>query len=128
MWEASCNNTFKAVDLIPRDVVICDWHYDRAEQTAVYFAMKGLRVVTCPWNRPQVAKMQYEDILKFKERSSYDMNQRFMGMVMTVWTDAGTFIDGYYGKKKDDKGEDNTPWNCFSVLFDQINNQTGMKP
>ena len=119
MWEASCNNTFKAVDLIPGDVVICDWHYDRAEQTAVYFAMKGLKVVTCPWNRPQVAKMQYEDMLKFKERSSYDMNQRFLGMVQTVWTDTSNFIDGFYGKKKDDKGGNNTPWDCFRMTFGQ---------
>jgi hypothetical protein len=27
-WEASCNDTHAAVDLIPKDVVICDWHYD----------------------------------------------------------------------------------------------------
>ena len=119
MWEASCNNTFKAIDLISKDVVICDWHYERAEQTAVYFAMKGFKVVTCSWKEPQVAKMQYEDMLKFKERSSYDMGQRFLGMVQTVWSDAGTFIDGYYGKKLDEKGGDSTPWNCFRVLFDQ---------
>ena len=40
-WEASRNDTYPAVDLIPKDVVICDWHYERADQTAVYFAMKG---------------------------------------------------------------------------------------
>jgi len=48
-WEASRNDTYPAVDLIPKDVVICDWHYERADQTAVYFAMKGLDVVTCSW-------------------------------------------------------------------------------
>src|SRR5690606_41157923 len=30
MWEASMNNTHRAVDMIPKEVVICDWHYDRA--------------------------------------------------------------------------------------------------
>lgn len=121
MWEASCNNTFRAIDLIPKDVMICDWHYARAEQTAVFFAMKGFRVVTCSWKEPLVAKMQFEDILKFKKQSSYDMNQRFLGMVQTVWSDTGTFIDGYYAKKTDETGGDKTPWNCFSVLFDRIN-------
>src|SRR6266404_4902244 len=48
-WEASINDTHRAIDLIPRDVVICDWHYERADPTAVYFAMKGLQVVSCPW-------------------------------------------------------------------------------
>lgn len=44
MWEASMNNTHRAIDMIPKDVVIGDWHYERPDQSAVYFAMKGLRV------------------------------------------------------------------------------------
>ena len=35
MWEASHNETHMAIDLIPKDVVICDWHYERADKTAV---------------------------------------------------------------------------------------------
>jgi len=34
-WEGSYNNTFRAIDMIPQDVTICDWHYDRADYTAV---------------------------------------------------------------------------------------------
>jgi hypothetical protein len=128
VWEASGNGTSRAIDLIPRDVVICDWHYDRAEQTAVYFAMKGLSVVTCTWNRPQVAKMQYEDLLKFKERSSWDMGQRFLGMMQTVWTDPAAFMDGFKANALDEKGGDNTPWSCFTQLFDQMNGPSAAKP
>jgi hypothetical protein len=127
-WEASGNGTCRAVDLIPRDVVICDWHYERAEQTAVYFAMKGLSVVTSTWKKPDVAKMQYEDLLKFKERSSWDMGQRFLGVMQTVWSDPGTFMDGFKAKTPDEKGGDNTPWSCFTQLFDQMNGQTTTKP
>src|SRR5262245_1794580 len=54
-WEASQNDTHAAVDLIPKDVVICDWHYNRAVPTAAYFALKGLDVVSCPWKNPEVA-------------------------------------------------------------------------
>jgi hypothetical protein len=127
IWEASGNGTYRAVDLIPRDVVICDWHYERAEQTPVYFAMKGLKVVTCTWKKPLVAKMQYEDLLKFKERSSWDMGQRFQGMMQTVWTDAGTFMDGFNAKQLDETGGTNTPWNCFIQLFDEINGNAVVK-
>ncbi len=42
MWEASYNNTHRAIDMIPKDVMICDWHYERPDKTAIYFAMKGL--------------------------------------------------------------------------------------
>jgi len=54
MWEASMNNTHRAIDMIPKDVVICDWHYERPDKTAVLFALKGFRVITCPWRRPAV--------------------------------------------------------------------------
>ncbi|HLA57716.1 MAG TPA: family 20 glycosylhydrolase, partial [Puia sp.] len=60
-WEASFNNTYRAIDLIPKDVVICDWHYERPDKTAVYFSMKGFRVVTCPWKQPAFAITQLND-------------------------------------------------------------------
>ncbi|HEY9047350.1 MAG TPA: family 20 glycosylhydrolase, partial [Ohtaekwangia sp.] len=33
MWEASYNNTYRAIDMIPKDVMICDWHYERPDKT-----------------------------------------------------------------------------------------------
>src|ERR1700744_6045981 len=33
MWAASYNNTYRAIDMIPHDVVICDWQYDQDNQT-----------------------------------------------------------------------------------------------
>ena len=62
-WEASFNNTYRAIDMIPKDVVICDWHYDRADKTAIYFAMKGFRVMTCPWRQPSTAITQINDMI-----------------------------------------------------------------
>ncbi|HET6559468.1 MAG TPA: family 20 glycosylhydrolase, partial [Prolixibacteraceae bacterium] len=53
LWEGSYNNTHRAIDMINKDVIICDWHYERPDQTAVYFATKGLNVVTCPWRNPE---------------------------------------------------------------------------
>jgi len=45
------------------------------------------------------------------------MKDRYKGIVQTVWSDAGSFLDGFYAKAKDDKGGDNTPWNSFTTLF-----------
>ena len=53
--------------MIPKDVVICDWHYERPDQTPVYFAMKGFRVVTCPWRTPSTAVIQAEDMARFRK-------------------------------------------------------------
>jgi len=117
-WEASFNNTWRAVDIIPKDVIICDWHYERPDQTPVYFAMKGFGVVTCPWRMPGNAVLQVQDMVRFREHSTPEMKERFLGMVQTVWSGAGQFLDSYYRRSKEE-GK-NTPVNCFRELYDEI--------
>jgi hypothetical protein len=117
MWEASMNSTARAVDMIPRDVLICDWHYERADKTAVYFAMKGLDVVTCPWRRPAVAALQKSDMINFRETATNAMRDRYKGLVQTVWSDAGSFVEGLQSNKPDEKGGNNTPWHSFNTIF-----------
>ncbi|MES2112418.1 MAG: family 20 glycosylhydrolase [Bacteroidota bacterium] len=116
-WAASYNDTWKAVDLIPRDVVICDWQYDRDNQTAVYFAMKGLRVVTCAWNRPKVALSQVDNYYRARAASGNELKPRFYGIAETIWSSPAQFLDGYYGRAVDTKSGDNTPWNTFKIMF-----------
>lgn len=119
-WEASYNNTHRAVDMIPKDVVICDWHYERPEPTAVYFAMKGFRVLSCPWRKPPVALAQAEDVVKWRLQANPQMKGRFYGMVQTVWSDPETFLDGFYNRKPDPEAGENTPWHTFRALYDRI--------
>ncbi len=97
MWEASKNNTFGAIDLIPKDVVICDWHYERADPTAALFAMKGFRVITCSWNRAVVTRAQLELLGTFRANSTESTKDRYYGFMQTVWSPAGTFLDLYHG-------------------------------
>ncbi len=121
MWAASYNDTYRAVDMIPCDVVICDWQYDEDNQTAVYFAMKGLRVVTCTWNRPQVAVNQVEDLYRSRAIAGKAMKGRFYGIAETVWSPPFQFLNGYYGKTTNPAEGDNTPWNTFRVMYDKMN-------
>ena len=95
-WEASMNNTYRAIDLIPKEVFICDWHYERPEQTAVYFAMKGFDVATCPWRKPEVALKQLDDMKRFRQQSGSQMSNRFQGIIETVWSGADGFLENYY--------------------------------
>ena len=127
MWEASFNNTHRAIDMIPKDVVICDWHYERADKSAVYFAMKGLRVITCPWREPDTAVLQVTDMVAFRQQSSGEMKDRFRGVAETVWSPVNSFLNGYYGKAKNIEGANKTPWNCFRVMYDQIAKISQMK-
>lgn len=120
MWEASMNNTYRAVDLIYKDVMICDWHYERPDQTAVYFATKGLRVVTCPWKNPENAVKQTQDMFRFRASVTPEMKDRFQGMMQTIWSGADQFMDEYYGRKTDPKDGVNTQSNCFKAMFSEI--------
>jgi hypothetical protein len=127
MWEASMNNTYRAIDQISKDVMICDWHYERPDQSAVYFAMKGLSVVTCPWRNPANAVAQTKDMVKFRETATPELKERFQGMVQTVWSGAGAFMDEFYGRKKDDKAGANTSTNCFREMFGEIEKMAAAK-
>ncbi len=40
------------------DIMICNWHYERAEPTASYFALKGFDVATSFRRNGAVAKEQ----------------------------------------------------------------------
>ncbi|CAL1517891.1 family 20 glycosylhydrolase [Chitinophaga sp. MM2321] len=117
MWEASMNNTYRAVDLVPKDIMVCDWHYERPDKTPVYFAMKGLQVVTCPWRMPANARLQLKDMYDYRETATAEMKPRYQGMMQTIWSDAGHFLDEFYGRGNPGKDTVNTSANCFRALF-----------
>jgi hypothetical protein len=121
-WEASMNATYPAIDLVPKDIVICDWHYERAEKTAIYFAMKGFEVVTCPWKNSAAATEQVRDIVRFREQPSPAVGARVLGIVQTVWSGAESFLDAYdqlqSGRAKPE--ETKTEARCFVRVFDEI--------
>ncbi len=120
MWEASMNNTHRAVDMIPKDVVICDWHYERAEPTAAFFATKGFRVVTCPWRKAAVAKDQYHAYQAFKRNSNPALASRYLGMMQTVWTSPQNFMSAYESPDSTSESLQGMV-NCFKTLFELIN-------
>ena len=126
MWEASMNNTHRAIDMISKDVVICDWHYERPDLTAVVFASKGFRVVTCPYNKPAIGDEQVVDMANFRAHTSPAMKDRFYGMVQTVWSGADSFLDGFYGVPRKSPRpvkpgeENNNAWTSFRQMYKKI--------
>ncbi|MCL2117759.1 MAG: family 20 glycosylhydrolase [Planctomycetaceae bacterium] len=102
--ESSMNNTHRAIDMIPKDVFICDWHYGHAHQSPVYFAMKGFDVAACPWNNANVAAQQLDDMLRSRERATRELKPHFQGVILTVWTGWNAFRDEYYNSDKNETG------------------------
>ena len=116
MWEASMNNTHRAIDMIPKDVFICDWHYERADKTAVYFAMKGFKVATCPWRDPDVARVQVKDMMSFRNESTPAMRENFQGIILTSWSSAEGFMKDFNDQSKESWAKE------MLSIFDVIGN------
>ena len=98
-WEGSFNGTWPAIDRIPRDVTIADWHYDSPIPGAAYFAMKGLDVVSCPWRKTDVAAAQIEMLKDLRGKANPEVAGRVKGLLQTTWVDPGEFLRVYFGEK-----------------------------
>ena len=97
-WEASQNGTAPAINQVPKDIVICDWHYDTAVPTAAYFAIQGFRVVSAPWQMPDVALNELEMIRKVRAGATDALKARTLGVLQTDWGGLGDFVRAYYGE------------------------------
>jgi len=86
--------------------------------------MKGLDVVSCSWKNPDAATAQVKDMVRFRESSTAQMKQHFQGVVQTIWSGSGGFLDQYYGRKpaNDQKHPGHTESNCFRRMFEAIAN------
>ncbi len=79
-WEASANNTAGAIDMIPKDIIICDWHYEprKAYESVPMFLEKGFRVWPASWKKPDAAKA-------FVDYSKQFESERMLGHLNTTW-------------------------------------------
>jgi hypothetical protein len=97
-WEAATNHTAPAIHSVPKDIVICDWHYEAAHATAPYFALEGFRVVSAPWRKSSVALRQL-DLMRFTRMNSNSaVALRMQGMLHTTWCGFGPFAKAYFGE------------------------------
>jgi hypothetical protein len=79
-WEAARNGTAPAVDLIPKDVIICPWHYERrdAYPSIPMFLKKGFRVLPASWRKPEATQALIEYSLK-------EQSPNMLGHLFTTW-------------------------------------------
>jgi len=124
-WEGATNGTAPALDMIPRDVVICDWHYNRAETTAPMFAAQELDVVSCFWNRPQVAADTLDAVKLFRNVSNPKMAGHYHGVLQTVWSGNDSLLRDYYNSEPDENG--GTAAASFKRMLKMLNAMAGEK-
>lgn len=91
-WEASINDTHRAIDLVPQDIVVCDWHYETTPPTSLYFARKGFEVVLCAHDKPAIAIGHVDEMVRLRTANANEpIGPRLLGVMATVWGKAGSF-------------------------------------
>jgi hypothetical protein len=118
-WEASLNGTQDAIRMIPKDVVICDWHYEKALPTITHLAIEGFPVVACPWRKPEVALGQLAMVRGAREEATDQIASRVQGIMQTTWVEFGPFVKAYFGEQAGD-AEVGEVVRTFRALFEQI--------
>lgn len=86
-WEAAKNGTAPAVDLVPKDIVLCDWHYEELGKypgkptdytSAGFLAEKGFRVWPSGWRNAQTAAA-------FSASAKKLGSPKILGYLVTTW-------------------------------------------
>jgi len=79
-WEAATNGTAAAIDLIPKDIIICPWHYEVREtySSIPMFIDKGFRVLPAGWKDVDATK----NLIKFAQLNT---GPRLLGYMFTTW-------------------------------------------
>jgi len=119
-WEASENGTQSAIDLVPKDIVICDWHYDVAPETPQIFANKGFNVVACPWRKSDVALSELRHIKAIRGGSDPVVARRALGVVQTTWCGFSSFAKACNAQPSGVAPSEGSAFEsaaCFSKLF-----------
>jgi alpha-N-acetylglucosaminidase len=119
-WQASMNDTYRAIDMIPKDIMICDWKYEDAPPTPGYFAIKGFNVLASACSKPDVALAQLDEIRLARKNGtrqdfSLTLADRMKGVFETMWFNTGDFIRCYYQGSDNKMVSDNVE--TFKALF-----------
>ena len=85
-WESSANGTAPAIDKIPTDIILCDWHYEPMAHypSVAYLQEKGFRVWPSSWNNTKAA-------LALLEEGRRVNKGRVIGHLGTTWGSATAF-------------------------------------
>jgi len=81
-FEAAENGTSPAIDRIPKDIVLCDWHYGNRKSypSLPMFLDKGFRVLPASWKDPAAVRSLVRYSLRVKRRG-------MLGHLCTLWVE-----------------------------------------
>ncbi len=107
-WEASKTGSSRAIGRIPKDIILCDWHYEKRDDypSVRFFQEQGFRVLPSTWKKPEAAVALVRCARK-------DATPRMLGVLFTGWSAGGNgeklmaaLTDGHAERdRKDNAGQ-----------------------
>ncbi|MBC8040211.1 MAG: hypothetical protein H7Y06_06695, partial [Opitutaceae bacterium] len=102
--EASVNETWQCLDRLPKDLVLCDWHYDRSKgfPSTAFLLDKGFRVLSCPW----VDEVSGRAFLESAHEAAAQERKgggKWSGFLQTTWCDSTQLATILLEKKENEK-------------------------
>jgi hypothetical protein len=79
-WEASKVGTAGALDLIPKDIILCPWHYEKMPSypSIPLFVEKGFRVLPASWRKLDASRA----LIEYSRKQE---SPRMLGHLFTTW-------------------------------------------
>ena len=79
-WEGATNGTAPALDLIPKDIIVCPWHYELKDSypSIPLFIGKGFRVLPAGWKNIEATTA----LIRFSKLQS---GPKILGHMFTTW-------------------------------------------
>jgi hypothetical protein len=79
-WEAAINGTATAIDSIPKDIIICPWHYEVRDSypSIPMFIEKGFRVLPAGWKDGDATKA----LIQYNRKHA---GPKMLGHLFTTW-------------------------------------------
>ena len=89
-WEASATGSHRAIDRVPKDIILCDWHYEPPETyrrmgqqepfpSIRFFQEKGFRVLPATWRTPEAC-------VAMIRASRQGATDKMLGILFTGWS------------------------------------------
>ncbi|NLX54641.1 MAG: family 20 glycosylhydrolase [Planctomycetaceae bacterium] len=89
-WEASNTGSHRAIERVPKDIIMCDWHYEMPQTyrnmgqeqpfpSVQFFQEQGFRVLPSPWRNPESA-------VAFLRVAKQGATERMLGALFTGWS------------------------------------------
>ena len=114
-WEGDIWGTWRALDMIPNDIIIADWHYELNEKGFAgieAFIEKGFAVLPAGWRHLKQTRFLLEEALKY-EKSAKEKGYpgTLVGMMVTCWSEASnealdTLLESVKAREQDENAKD----------------------